>query len=116
MISEDEMGKRIQELQILEQNLQGFVMQKQVFQIELNEILNALEEIEKTKDEVYKILGGVMIKSDKGNVIKEFEEKKRVLELRINSLEKQEKLIESKAREIKQEIERDLSTKKKKER
>ena len=37
-----ETGKKIQELQILEQNLQNLLMQKQAFQIELNEIENAL--------------------------------------------------------------------------
>lgn len=111
----EETNRKIQDLQILEQNLQGFAMQRQAFQIELNEIANALDEIKKTKDEIYKIVGNVMIKGDKDSVSKELEEKKRVLELRIGAIEKQEKLIESKTNELREEIDSNLSVKKKKE-
>ena len=62
---DSETSKRIQELQILEQNLQNLLMQKQAFQVELNEANNALGEVDKTEDEVYKVLGNVMIKTDK---------------------------------------------------
>ena len=64
---EPETNKKIQELQILEQNLQNLIMQKQSVQIELNESLNALEELKISDDEVYKVLGGIMIKADKNS-------------------------------------------------
>ena len=38
---------QIQELQVLEQNLQNILMQKQAFQLELAEVENALKEIKK---------------------------------------------------------------------
>ena len=60
-----ETEKNIQELQILEQNLQSIMMQKQAFQLELSEVENALEELKKSGDEVYKIVGQVMIKAKK---------------------------------------------------
>lgn len=82
---------KIQEIQILEQNLQNILYQKQSFQIELNESKTALEELEKSKDDVYKIIGQLMIKTDKDKIKKELEDKEKMLELRLNSLEKQEK-------------------------
>ena len=96
--------QRLQELQVLEHNLQNILMQKQAFQIELNESLNALEEIKKTKDTIYKMIGSILVVVEKEKTIKELEEKKKLLEMRSESLSKQEQLIETKAREIQQEI------------
>ncbi|MBX4212330.1 prefoldin subunit [Candidatus Pacearchaeota archaeon] len=96
--------KKIEELQLLEQNLQAFLMQKQNFQVELNEILNAQEELKHSDDEVYKILGGIMLRSNKKKLSSELEERKRVLDLRINSIEKQEKLLDDKAHALRSEI------------
>lgn len=104
--------KRIEELQILEQQLQHFLMEKQTMQVELNEAENAISELKKTNDEVYKIIGEVMLKSDKDKLIKELEEKKKILGIRINSVEKQEKLMSSKTEEIRTEIQTELSEKK----
>ena len=113
-MNEKDTAEKIKELQIIEQNLQSFLMQKQTYDLELNEILNALSELSKTDDEVYRILGGIMIKSDKKVVINDLEEKKKVLELRINSIEKQEKLLEKNAEEIKDEISKQISESKSK--
>lgn len=99
-----EIEEKVQELQVIEQNLQSFLMQKQTFQIELNEISNALEELKTAGDEVYRILGGIMLKSDKKKLSLELEEKKKVLNLRISSIEKQEKLIETRANKLKEDI------------
>jgi len=48
-----ETQKKIQELQILEHNLQNLMMQKQAFQLELNETVNALEEVKKKQKMTY---------------------------------------------------------------
>jgi len=106
-----ETQKKIQELQILEQNLQALMSQKQVFQLELNETLNALEEVKKADSEIYKVTGSIMLKSNKDTIMKELEEKKRILELRANSIEKQEKLLESRAEELKEEAKKALKIK-----
>lgn len=88
---------------MLESQLQSFLAQKQTAEIELNEINNALEEI-KNVEEVYKITAGFMIRSDKIAVEKDLQEKKKVLDLRLESLEKQEKLLETKASQLRSTI------------
>src|SRR3989338_1022397 len=95
-----ETSNTIEELQMLEQHLQGFLAQKQTVQIELQEVENALSEINKTKDDVYKILSGVMLKADRESLLRELEEKKKILDLRINSIEKQEKILEEKTQNL----------------
>ena len=95
---------KIQELQILEQNLQNILMQKQVFQLELSEASSALKEIEKSKSDVYKIIGQLMIKKDQKEVKEELASKEKVLETRLKNLEKQEETITKKADKLKEEI------------
>ncbi len=100
---DEKLSSKLSELQILEQNLQNFLMQKQAFQVELNETNTALDEISNAK-EVYKILSGVMILSNKDNVKKDLEEKKKIMDLRVSSIEKQEKLLESKSEKLREEL------------
>lgn len=101
---DQETSKKIQELQVLEHNLQSFLMQKQTIQIEANEINTALDELKKSSDEVYRIVGNIMLKSDKNSLSDELKEKKKLVEMRINSIEKQEKLVSSKIEELREEI------------
>ncbi len=107
-----ETGRKIQELQILEQNLQNLMMQKQAAQIELSEIENALSELKKSDGEVYKVVGGIMIRSTKPVLSAELEEKNKIFGLRIASIEKQEKILDEKASKSKKEI-NDLVSEKK---
>ncbi|PIN92944.1 prefoldin subunit beta [Candidatus Pacearchaeota archaeon CG10_big_fil_rev_8_21_14_0_10_31_24] len=96
--------QKIQELQLTEQNLQNFSLQKQSIQVEINEIVNALTEISKTKDDVFRVLGGIMIKANKEDLKKELEDKQKVLEIRINSFDKQEKMLEEKSQKLREEL------------
>lgn len=100
-----ERDRKIQELQIYEQNLQNILLQKQIFQAELNEIESALKELEKSKEEdCFQITGGIMVKRKKQEIEKELKEKKEITELRIKSFEKQEGLINKKAEDIRKEL------------
>lgn len=103
-----EINKKIQELQIFEQNSRNILIQKQSVQVELNEILNALDELSKTHEEVYRVLGGIMVKADRETLSKELEEKKKLLELRIQSLDKQEKSINEKSSVLQSEIQKSM--------
>ncbi|MBU4502939.1 MAG: prefoldin subunit beta [Nanoarchaeota archaeon] len=96
--------EKIGQLQLMEQNLQNFIMQKQKFQTQLFEVDNALKELGLSKDKAYKIVGTVMIASKREDLIKELKEKKSVLELRIRTIEKQEKSLKDKATEMQTEI------------
>ena len=96
--------RKIQEIQILEQSLQNLLLQKQAFQMEISETIAAKREIEKAGDDVFKIIGQLMIKSDKSKVKEELSNKERLLDLRIKSLEKQEATFLEKMDSLKKEI------------
>ena len=99
-----ETQEKIHELQSYEQALSSLLMQKQAFQMESNETENALEEITKTKEDVFKLVGNIMIKSNKENIEKELTQKKDLLKLRLKSIEKQEADITKKAEELRDEV------------
>jgi len=96
--------RKIQEIQILEQNLHNMLLQKQNFQIEMSETQNALEELEISGEETYKIIGQLMLKADKETMKKELTEKQETLELRIKTLEKQENGMSKKIENLREEI------------
>jgi len=95
---------KIQEMQILDQNVQNLFLQKQSFQIELSETQLALKEIENSGDEIFKMVGQLMIKSDKAKVKEELLNKERFLDIRIKSIEKQENFLTEKLEKLREEI------------
>ncbi len=103
-----ETQEKIQSLQILEQNLQSILMQKQAFQIELSESENALEEVKTSKDEVYRLIGQIMIKSSKTEIEKELSQRKDILALRTKAIERQETQLKTEIDKIKKEVMKDI--------
>jgi prefoldin beta subunit len=99
-----ETQNKLQEAQLLEQNFQSLLLQKQAFQLELNETESALEEAKKSSDEIYKIVGQIMLKAKKQDLLKELEEKKDILNLRIKSLENQEKIFQERLERARKEL------------
>lgn len=95
---------KIYEMQMLEQNLQNLIYQKQAFQMELSETKTALKEVENAKEDVFKIIGQLMIKADKDKIKEDLKNKEKLMELRINSIEKQEKAISEKMDGLKEEV------------
>jgi prefoldin beta subunit len=102
--------EKIQELQMIEQTLQNVLYQSQTFQIEFNEAKSALEEVKKTNKDVYRIVGNIMISSKKEDIEKELEEKNKILDLRIKSLEKQEKMLRDKLDNLRKDLEKNLKS------
>jgi prefoldin beta subunit len=100
----DNKEQKIQEIQIMEQNLQHLLLQKQAFQMEISETRSAKREIEKSGEEVFKIIGQLMIKTDKTKIQDELSNKEKLLDLRIKSLEKQEESLIEKIDSIKKQI------------
>ncbi|MBT3304663.1 prefoldin subunit beta [Candidatus Woesearchaeota archaeon] len=96
-------AENMQQMQLIEQNLQQFLMQKQQFQQAIIETESALKELETSK-ESYKILGGVMLSTSKEDLQKELSTKNEELNLRIKTLETQERKLKEKADELRNEI------------
>lgn len=97
-------SKNIQEIQILEQTLHNISFQKQAFQLELSEVTESLINLESSRDEVFKIVGQLMIKTDKKKSQEEINDKKKMLELRLKSIEKEENIIAKKIDALREDL------------
>ncbi len=100
----EEQNQKIQQMQFLEQNLQAILMQKQAFQMELSETVSALKEIEKSEEDVYKVIGQLMIKVSKDKIKEELNNKKRLFETRMDSLTKQEESLTEQVNNLREGI------------
>ena len=101
---DEETTKRIQNLQALEQDFQQILMQKQSLQIESSETNTALEELKKTKGDVFRVLGQIMLKSNPSDLKKDLEQKKGLLNQKIEVIEKQEISLRENIERIRNEI------------
>ncbi|MBI5391382.1 prefoldin subunit beta [Candidatus Woesearchaeota archaeon] len=94
----------IEQLQLLEQNIQNLLLQKQQIQSQQVEVENALEEVQKAKGNVYRIVGNVMVAGDKEEIKKELESKKEVVLLKLKTYEKQETQLRERASKLQEEV------------
>ncbi len=106
-------SETVQELQMLEQQRQQLLMQKQTFQVEQNQVQNALNEVKATSDSVFKVISGALIKVEKQKMLSELEDKLKTLSMRIDSIEKQEKSIDDRMDSLQKEL-RNIIAKEKK--
>ncbi|MCK4553155.1 prefoldin subunit beta [Candidatus Pacearchaeota archaeon] len=97
-------NQKIQEMQILEQNIQNLLLQKQAFDMELSETKSALKEIENAKDDIFKIIGQLMIKTTQSKIKQELLNKEKILSLRIKTIEKQEIHLTEQLEKLREEI------------
>ncbi len=95
--------QKISQLQLLEQNLQNLLLQRQQFQAQLTELDSALKELKEAKQS-YKIIGNIMVDSSKEDLEEDLTKKKEMIELRIKSLEKQEESIKEKQGKFQKEV------------
>jgi len=102
--------EKINQIQLLQQNMQNFAMQRQQFQVQQTELESALAEIDKTA-QTYRIIGSIMVLTDKEQLKKELDEKKQMLTVRINSIEKQEAKIREKAESLQKDVLAELENK-----
>ena len=109
---DEETKAKLQEMQVIEQNLQQVLMQKQSFSMELDSSNFALNELEKTDEDVFKVVGGqIIIKTTKEKLQKELKDKANLLELRLKNLNGQEKGFYDKLESLRDEITKKITNK-----
>jgi prefoldin beta subunit len=93
-------------LQQLQQQLQTILQQKAQYELAVREAKRAQEEIKDSADDavMYMSVGTVMMQKKKEVVDTKLTEKVETLELRIKSLEKQEKMLQGKFEQLQSQI------------
>jgi len=104
-LNQNELLKKIQELQLLRQNLQALIMEEQLLRQNLNEIEEALSEIEVSEGKLFKLIGEVFVEKNKDDLINELNSKKEILEIKIESIEKQKEKMKEKIESLQKKLE-----------
>ncbi len=102
------------QLQQMQKQLQNIDMQKQSLTYQKMEIEKALEEVKKCeeKEEMFKIVGPVLIKSSKEKLDKELGGTVEIIEKNLNIIEESEKKIGEKMTSSQEKLQEMLSDKK----
>ena len=98
--------EQLERYEQLQQNLQSVLVQKQQVDLESIEIDKALEELNKSADDVkvYKSAGTVMVSSNKADVVKELTESKDLSNTKITVLNKQEERLKESLKEVQEKL------------
>lgn len=105
------MSSKITQLQLLQQNLQNLLLQKQQIESQLAEIDSALEETKKA-EKMYKIIGKIMVASSSAQLQSELRQGKENYGLRLKNIAQQEEKIQQTLRQLQQEVMEELGQKK----
>ena len=96
-----EIQQKLMEFQEAQQQARMVLAQKYQMELQLKEAQAALSAVEDVdKPEIHKVVGQILIKSDKSSVVKELNEKVDMLEVRMKSLETKEKELTAKLKSI----------------
>jgi len=93
-------------LQQVQQQLQTILQQKTQYEMAVREAKRAQEEIADATDDtpMYMSIGTIMVQKKKDHVNAKLTEKVETLELRVKSLEKQEKMLQGKFEQLQTQI------------
>ena len=104
-MEEQEVQQLVSQFQVMQQQLQGVLIQKESMRLQQLEIEQAVEELGSTNQkEAYKIAGPVMISKPVKDLKKELEESKEAIGVRIESLKKAEDRINSQLRDLQEKL------------
>lgn len=99
----DETQNSLRRLQLLEQNLQAYAVQKQGVTSQLAEAESAISGLGNTET-AYRIIGEIMVAVDKDELKKEMENTLNSLKRRLEIIEKQEKRLREEAEKLQKKI------------
>lgn len=104
---EEELNKKLEEFEALRQTYLSLLYQKEKLQDESIEIENAIKELKNLGEnkKVYKLVGNVLIEKNKDELLKELEEKKEIISIRLQSISKQESILRERLSKMQIEIE-----------
>ncbi|RZN63797.1 MAG: prefoldin subunit beta [Candidatus Methanoliparum thermophilum] len=101
-----QLQNQIMQLQQIQVQLQALQEQKTQIEAILRDSDDALEELNKAKDDeiVYKSVGEILVKSTKDDAIKELTEKKEMMNIRKQTLDRQEERLKNRLNQLQEQL------------
>ena len=102
---EEKNMKDIENYQSMQQRLQIVMLQKQQLQMQSDELNHAIEELGKASGKVYRIVGPIVIQSNKDDMSKELQSRRADYTSKVELLEKQEERLKKNLMDLRKIIE-----------
>lgn len=96
--------QKMQELQVLQQNLQALIMEEQLIRQNIIEIEDAIHELETSEGKTFKLVGEVFVEKNKEDLLNELNSKKEILEIKLESINKQKEKIKERLLKLQEEL------------
>ena len=84
------MANEEENMQVLQQQLQLIMLQKNQLKLQQEEIDHAIREIESATGDMYRLVGPILLQSKKEEVVKDLQERKSLIDSRLQVFDKQE--------------------------
>jgi len=103
---------QIAQLQQIQQQIQALAMQKSQIEAMQKESKMALDELERLADDavVYRNVGELVVKTNKGESITKLKDREETLSLRLQSISRQEERLTSRFKQLQEQIQQALGT------
>ncbi len=87
------------------EELRAILLNIQQIKSRIIEIEKALKELDKTSDEnVYRALGNILLRVSKANITRELNDEKEILNIKLNELERREKLLRDRLKSLERQL------------
>ncbi len=109
----EEVRELIMQFQAYQQQSQMITGQKDAMKTQMLEVENSLKELEKGGErEIYKSIGPILIKTTKDEMKKDLTEKKEMIEIRIRTVDAEDRKTREKIKELQAKIQSSLQKEK----
>lgn len=103
----ESLQNQLRQIQQFEVQLEETAAQKYQLEVKIREVEKTIKEMESLKDDspLYKMVGNIMYKvDDRNKLLEELKEQKELSQIRIKTLERQQKTLEDKLTELDQSM------------
>ncbi len=90
-----DMTNTLVELQDLQSRMQAYLVEKQQLSLQINEIDRAINALREVEGKTYEMIGTVLVERNSKEIEKELLERKEMLDLRLESIDKNIRTIKS---------------------
>ncbi|MFH1448531.1 MAG: prefoldin subunit beta [Candidatus Micrarchaeota archaeon] len=99
-----ELEEKIKEFQVVQNQLQMIAMQRQQSRLQIDDIKDALKQLDNATGKIYRFSGTLFLESSKDAAKKDLEEKVEIIAVRETAIARQEERIKKRAEELRAEI------------
>jgi len=101
----NDMNASLAELQELQTKIQATMIEKQQLMVQASDIDRALQSLKDVQGKTYEMIGTILVERDKSEIEKGLLDRKQLIDLRLESLDKNERTFRARLKAIAEKFE-----------